>query len=75
VLHATWRVGGTRQLVVKGYANLQRWDHVMQAEWSWQPWDAVTVAVGGDIIGGPGDAFFGRFARRDRLRLRVAFAF
>jgi hypothetical protein len=75
VVNDLWTFTEFKRLSVKGYVNLEDGDYVVQSEFSWQPADALTIAAGGDVLGGAADTFFGRFQHNDRLRLRLAYAF
>jgi hypothetical protein len=74
VLNTMWPFTEFRRFSVKGYLNLEDGDYVLQPEFSWQPKDALTITIGGDVLGGKDHTFFGRFRHNDRIRARLAYA-
>jgi len=75
VANAVWKYTEFIRLSFKGYVNLERGDFVLQPEFSWQPIDSMTIVVGGDVLGGETNTFFGQFRDNDRVRFRVSYAF
>ena len=55
--------------------NLEQGDFVLQPEISWQAIDSMTIVVGGDVLGGRPNTFFGQFRNNDRIRFRISYAF
>ncbi len=70
-----WKYTEFIRLNAKGYVNLEQGDYVIQSEVSWQPIDSMTVVVGGDVLGGRANTFFGQFRHNDRVRFRVSYEF
>jgi len=75
VVNSTWKYTEFIRLSFKAYVNLLQGDFVLQPELSWQPIDSMTVAVGGDVLGGSATTFFGQFRDNDRVRFRISYAF
>ena len=75
VVNNTWKYTEFIRLNVKAYVNLEQGDFVLQPEISWQPIDSMTVAVGGDVLGGRPNTFFGQFRDNGRIRFRISYAF
>ena len=75
VVNNTWKYSEFIRLNLKAYVNLEQGDFVFQPEISWQPIDSMTVIVGGDVLGGASNTFFGRFRDNDRIRFRVSYDF
>ncbi len=75
VLNNIWKYTEFIRLNLKAYVNLEQGDFVLQPEISWQPIDSMTVVVGGDVLGGRPNTFFGQFRDNDRIRFRISYAF
>jgi hypothetical protein len=75
VVNATWKYSEFLRLNTKGFLNLEDVDFALQTELSWQPVDALTLAVGADVFGGRRRTFFGRFRDNDRVRFKVSYTF
>jgi hypothetical protein len=75
IVNSIWKFTNTVQLNLKGYLNLVDDDYLVQPEVAWKPIDAMTVVVGGDVLGGSTTTFFGRFRDNDRVRLRLSYTF
>jgi hypothetical protein len=75
LLNSTWKYTEFIRVHVKGFANLEEGDFVLQSELSWQPMDAMTLTFGGDVLGGDRSTFFGRFRDNARVRVSVSYQF
>ena len=75
VVNTIWKYTEFIRLNFKGYVNLAQGDFVLQPEISWQPVDSMTIVVGGDVLGGSPNTFFGQFRNNDRIRFRVSYDF
>lgn len=75
VVNNTWKYTEFIRLSFKAYVNLEQADFVLQPELSWQPIDSMTLVVGGDVLGGGRNTFFGQFRDNDRVRFRVSYGF
>jgi hypothetical protein len=75
VVHSIWKYSEFLQVNLQGYVNLVEGDYLLKSELSWKPFDPVTVVVGGDVLGGRPNTFFGQFRENDRVRVRVAYSF
>ena len=71
----TWKYSDFLQLTFKGYVNLLQGDYLIQPELSWKPIDAMTFVLGGDVLGGGPNTFFGQFRENNRVRFRVSYSF
>jgi uncharacterized protein DUF1302 len=74
-VNATWKYSEFLRLNGKGFVNLEDFDFALQTELSWQPIDAMTLAVGADFFGGRRNTFFGQFRDNDRVRVKVSYTF
>jgi hypothetical protein len=75
LLNSTWKYTEFIRLNVKGLVNLEEGDYVLQSELAWQPFDAMTLTLGGDVVGGGRSTFFGAFRDNDRVRVSVSYRF
>ncbi len=74
-LNTTWKYTEFVRLHFKGYVDLEERDYLLQPEFVWQPVDAMSIVLGGDVLGGRSSTFFGRFRDNDRVRIRISYAF
>jgi hypothetical protein len=75
LLNSTWKYTEFIQAKLKAFVNLEDGGFVLQPEIAWQPLDAVTIVLGGDVVGGRRSTFFGQFRDNDRIRLRISYTF
>ncbi|MFQ5897432.1 MAG: DUF1302 family protein [Candidatus Methylomirabilia bacterium] len=75
LLNTTWKYTEFLRVRLEGFVNLEEGDFVLQPELSWQPMDGMTIVLGGDVLGGRRDTFFGTFRDNDRVRVRISYAF
>jgi hypothetical protein len=75
LLNSTWKYSEFIRVNVKGFVNLEEGDFVLQSGLSWQPMDAMTLTLGGDVLGGNRGTFFGTFRENDRVRVSISYEF
>jgi hypothetical protein len=75
LLNSTWKYTEFIRAEMKGLVDLEEGDFVLQGQLSWQPADAMTIRLGGDVLGGDRGTFFGRFRDNDRVRVSVSYEF
>ena len=53
--------------------NLDKWDHLLEVQFSHKFSDALELVIGGTVFGGDADTFFGQFDENDRVFLRLTY--
>lgn len=64
-----------KKISIESFVNIEDGDYLIKAEFSWKPIDGLTLTLGGDIMGGAEDTFFGFYDANDRVRIKCRYDF
>ncbi len=72
---AEFHLGSFKTLALEAAGNLYDGGWLVRPSVKLNPSDGLALHLSADILGGPGDSFFGMFADNDRIQARVSYAF
>ncbi len=61
------------ELELRATVNLDEWDHLIEVQFSRKFSDALELVIGGTVLGGEANTFFGQFDENDHVFLRLTY--
>ena len=61
------------ELELRATVNLDKWDHLIEVQFSHKFSDALELVIGSTVLGGKANTFFGQFDENDRVVFRLTY--